>query len=72
MRAVTASIITLLVSLSALRLVAQTPSDWEARFRAIPEAKNVGEYLRTLSARPHHLGSAYGKQNAEWMRARFT
>jgi N-acetylated-alpha-linked acidic dipeptidase len=27
--------------------------------------------VRTLSARPHHLGSPYGKQNAEWMLAKF-
>ena len=26
---------------------------------------------KRLSARPHHLGSAYGKDNAEWILARF-
>ena len=41
-------------------------------FRAIPDARNIGEYVRIMSARPHHLGSPYGKQNAEWIRAKFT
>src|SRR6185436_19864762 len=30
-----------------------------------------GEYMRLMAARPHHLGSPYGKQNAEWILARF-
>jgi N-acetylated-alpha-linked acidic dipeptidase len=29
------------------------------------------EYMRQLSARPHHTGSPYDKQNAEWILARF-
>jgi N-acetylated-alpha-linked acidic dipeptidase len=29
------------------------------------------EYLRLLSAHPHHVGSPWDKQNAEWMLARF-
>src|SRR5437868_1122621 len=27
--------------------------------------------MQRLSARPHHVGSAYDKQNAEWIRAKF-
>ncbi|HEU4376749.1 MAG TPA: transferrin receptor-like dimerization domain-containing protein [Telluria sp.] len=27
--------------------------------------------MRHLTARPHHVGSAYGKESAEWLRARF-
>ena len=27
--------------------------------------------MRRLSARPHHVGSAYDRDNAEWIRARF-
>jgi N-acetylated-alpha-linked acidic dipeptidase len=52
-------------------VTAQRSPDWDATFRAIPEARNIGESVRTLSARPHHLGSPYGKQNAEWMLAKF-
>src|SRR5437763_11979197 len=48
-----------------------TAASWESRFRAIPDAVNIGEYMKRLSARPHHVGSAYDKDNAEWMLARF-
>ena len=71
MRSLPAAIVALVIAISVIRLTAQAPPEWEVRFRQIPEAGNIGEYLRTLSARPHHLGSAYGKQNAEWIRARF-
>jgi N-acetylated-alpha-linked acidic dipeptidase len=55
---------------AAVRLSAQTTA-WDVTFRGLAEAKNIGEYMRVLSARPHHLGSPYGKQNAEWILARF-
>ncbi len=45
--------------------------DWEERFRAIPDPANLRAYMERLSARPHHLGSAYGKDNAEWLLAKF-
>jgi len=45
--------------------------EWEAKFRAIPSAANMREYMKRLSARPHHVGSPYGKDNAEWMLAKF-
>ncbi len=45
--------------------------EWEGKFRAIPDADRLRESMRLLSARPHHVGSAYGKQNAEWILARF-
>ena len=44
---------------------------WDAKFRAIPDAKNIGDYMKRMSARPHHLGSPYDKDNAEWILARF-
>ena len=31
---------------------------WDARFRALPSTDSLRSYLRHLSARPHHLGSA--------------
>lgn len=49
----------------------KTQREWEAKFRAIPEPARLREAMRRLSARPHHLGSPYGKENAEWMRAQF-
>jgi N-acetylated-alpha-linked acidic dipeptidase len=58
------------IAAAALPVAAQGDA-WDARFRAIPEARNVREYVRTLSARPHHLGSPYDKQNADWILAKF-
>lgn len=45
--------------------------DWEGKFRAIPSPDNLRSYMQRLSARPHHLGSPYDKENAEWILARF-
>jgi len=64
-------LIALFVVLGSLDAAAQQGQAWDARFRAIPEARNLEEYVRIMSARPHHLGSAYGKENAEWILARF-
>jgi len=43
----------------------------EARFDSFLNPAYQREWMRRLSARPHHLGSAYGKQNAEWMASMF-
>ncbi|MEP7324553.1 MAG: PA domain-containing protein, partial [Gemmatimonadota bacterium] len=45
--------------------------EWEGKFQAIPSPDSMREYMRRLSARPHHLGSAYDRDNAEWILARF-
>jgi N-acetylated-alpha-linked acidic dipeptidase len=44
---------------------------WETKFRAIPSPDNQREYMRRLGARPHHVGSAYDKDNAEWILSKF-
>ena len=49
---------------------ARTQRDWETKFRAIPDPANVRAYMERLSARPHHVGSPYDKDNAEWMLAK--
>jgi N-acetylated-alpha-linked acidic dipeptidase len=55
-----------------LRVASQTPTqNWEEKFRALPRADLLKEYMRELSAEPHHLGSPRDKQNAEWMRDKF-
>jgi len=64
-------LIALFVVVWSLDAAAQQGQAWDARFRAIPDARNIGEYVRIISARPHHLGSPYGKQTAEWILARF-
>jgi N-acetylated-alpha-linked acidic dipeptidase len=45
--------------------------EWETKFRAIPDPANLRNYMQHLSARPHHVGSPYDKENAEWILARF-
>ena len=42
---------------------------WEEKFRQIPDTANLRENMRRLSARPHHVGSPYDKDNAEWILA---
>ena len=44
---------------------------WETKFTAIPSPENQREYMRLLSAHPHHVGSPYDKQNAEWILSKF-
>src|SRR5436309_12922525 len=44
--------------------------DWEGKFRAIPSPDNQRDYMKRLSARPHHVGSPYDKDNAEWLLAK--
>ncbi|MCC7133049.1 MAG: M28 family peptidase, partial [Gemmatimonadales bacterium] len=46
---------------------ARAQRTWEARFKSIPSPDSLRSYLRTLAARPQHLGSPYGKANAEWL-----
>jgi len=45
--------------------------EWEAKFRALPKPENMREYMKRLSAFPHHIGSPYDKDNAEWLLAQF-
>jgi N-acetylated-alpha-linked acidic dipeptidase len=45
--------------------------DLEATFRKLPSPEIMRESMQRLSARPHHVGSAYDKQNAEWILAQF-
>ena len=49
----------------------QAERDWEEKFRSIPSPDNLRDYMKRLSARPHHVGSPYDKDNAEWILARF-
>jgi N-acetylated-alpha-linked acidic dipeptidase len=46
---------------------ARAEHDWEVTFRGIPSSQNLHDYMQRLSARPHHVGSAYDKENAEWI-----
>jgi N-acetylated-alpha-linked acidic dipeptidase len=50
---------------------ARAQREWEAKFRALPDPANLRAYMQRLSARPHHVGSAYDKQNAIWILSKF-
>ncbi|MBL7852556.1 MAG: M28 family peptidase [Cyclobacteriaceae bacterium] len=40
----------------------------EEKFDAQIKAENMDQWLKKMTLRPHHVGSAYGKANAEFMR----
>jgi N-acetylated-alpha-linked acidic dipeptidase len=43
----------------------------ETKFDSILKADNLRERMKRLSARPHHVGSAYDKENAEFILSQF-
>ncbi|HVO63131.1 MAG TPA: transferrin receptor-like dimerization domain-containing protein [Terriglobales bacterium] len=49
----------------------QSELQWESKFQAIPSPDNQRAYMQRLSARPHHVGSPYDLDNAQWILARF-
>ena len=49
----------------------QAERDLEARFKTMPDPARMREAMRRLSARPHHVGSAYDRDNAEWILSQF-
>lgn len=50
---------------------AKAEQQWEQKFRSILSADNLRDYVKLLSARPHHVGSPYDRQNAEWLQSKF-
>ncbi len=67
-----AIVVTLAAGLSAVP-AAQTPTGqpWDVAFRALPAPANIEATMKRMSARPHHVGSAYDKDNAQWVLAQF-
>jgi N-acetylated-alpha-linked acidic dipeptidase len=49
----------------------QAERRWEEKFRAIPRQENLRAYMERLTAHPHHVGSPYDRDNAEWLLAKF-
>src|SRR5215813_9043379 len=45
----------------------QSEIEWEQKMRAVPKPDLLREYMKRLSAQPHHVGSAYDRSNAEWI-----
>ena len=49
----------------------RTEREWESKFATMPDPAHMREAMRRLSARPHHVGSPYDKENAQWILAQF-
>src|SRR4051794_35283222 len=45
---------------------------FERQFRAVPKPENLREYMRTISAEPHHAGSPGSRKVAEYILGQFT
>ncbi len=43
----------------------------EEKFDSFLNPENLRKWMKQLSARPHHVGSPYGKENAEFIAAQF-
>lgn len=43
----------------------------EEKYDSFLKTSNIDQWMKHLTGRPHHLGSAMGKQYAEWMRDQF-
>jgi N-acetylated-alpha-linked acidic dipeptidase len=49
----------------------KTERDWEKKLQAAIVPANLRENMQRLSARPHHVGSPYDKENADWILSKF-
>ena len=45
---------------------------WEERYRAVPDAANLREYMRVIAAEPHHAGGPGSKKVADYVLEKFT
>jgi len=50
---------------------ARVERDWETKFRALPSPDHLRAYMQRIAARPHHVGTAYDRENAEWILSLF-
>src|SRR6185295_17304568 len=64
-------LIPLLLATSMLAAQSPAPKAWDETFRSLIQPANIRANMERLSARPHHVGSAYGKDNAQWMLSKF-
>lgn len=49
----------------------QAQRELEARFDSNLKSENLRDWMKRLSARPHHLGSPYNKENADFIASLF-
>ncbi len=64
MRQVFAVVVALGVVVSASPRAQVVGQSWDATFRVLPKPDDIEATMKRLSARPHHVGSAYDKDNA--------
>ena len=50
---------------------AELQHGWEMKFDSMLQAENIGQYMKYLSAHPHHVGSVHDRENAEYLLAKF-
>jgi N-acetylated-alpha-linked acidic dipeptidase len=60
-----------LVSTVAFSQVTEEQKKAEQQFDSYLKAQNLNDWMKKLTAKPHHLGSKTGKEYAEWMRDQF-
>lgn len=53
------------------RTGAKTETGWERKMQTIPDPARLREYMKLLSAEPHHVGSPYDQKNAAWILNKF-
>jgi N-acetylated-alpha-linked acidic dipeptidase len=58
------------IALALATLLMAADNSWEEKFRAIPDPQNMRDAMQRMSARPHHVGSPYDQDNAEWLLAK--
>jgi N-acetylated-alpha-linked acidic dipeptidase len=46
--------------------------DWEKKLQAAIVPENLRQYMQRLTAHPHHVGSPYQRENANWILAKFS
>jgi N-acetylated-alpha-linked acidic dipeptidase len=71
-RAVAALLIFILAGALTAQQAAPDEAGWEQRFKSLPDPQRMRANMQRLSARPHHVGSPYDKENAEWILAQYT
>jgi N-acetylated-alpha-linked acidic dipeptidase len=48
-----------------------TERQWETKFKTIPSPQIQRDTMQRLAAHPHNVGTAYDKENAEWILAQY-
>ncbi|HZS50598.1 MAG TPA: M28 family metallopeptidase, partial [Bryobacterales bacterium] len=61
----------LATGLVAVSLAWAAESDWQQRFRGLPQPDHIREYIRAMTEEPHHAGSPGSKKVAEYVLSKF-